>query len=431
MREVISVHVGQAGINLGDSIWELFCIEHDINPDGRATSDVSDGANSFFSQSPSNQYIPRTLFVDLDPSTRLTLSNLNSTQIIQSEQNASNIFARGIKLGSNLIEEVLDNVRKQAENCSDLQGFMFYRSVCGGTGSGLGSLILEQLTEYSKKVKIDVDIFPSKHQTSTVEAYNTVLSYKYMREHSDCVVAFDNEAIADICYRNLGIKARHQNINRMIAHAVSSLTASIRFGGSLIEDLQAINDNLVPYNNTKTLIGSYSPFIKQRQMEQFKSVTSVSDFALESANVMISCNTVYAKYMALSLLFGGDVVPKDIGAACYHWKTYRTIDFVDWCPTGFKIGVNTQKPKYFPNSDIATVSRTCFMLANNTAMSQVWNRIGTQFDLGFRERAFVHSFVQNGMEEGEFNSAREDLDVLEADYDEIMEECYNDGEDNE
>ncbi|CAL6101714.1 Alpha-tubulin [Hexamita inflata] len=134
--------------------------------------------------------------------------------------------------------------------------------------------------------------------------------------------------------------------------------------------------------------------------------------------------------MALSLLFGGDVVPKDIGAACYHWKTYRTIDFVDWCPTGFKIGVNTQKPKYFPNSDIATVSRTCFMLANNTAMSQVWNRIGTQFDLGFRERAFVHSFVQNGMEEGEFNSAREDLDVLEADYDE-MEECYNDGEDNE
>ncbi|CAL6101716.1 Alpha-tubulin_1 [Hexamita inflata] len=252
--------------------------------DGRATSDVSDGANSFFSQSPSNQYIPRALFVDLDPSTRLTLSNLNSTQIIQSEQNASNIFARGIKLGSNLIEEVLDNVRKQAENCSDLQGFLFYRSVCGGTGSGLGSLILEQLTEYSKKVKIDVDIFPSKHQTSTVEAYNTVLSYKYMREHSDCVVAFDNEAIADICYRNLGIKARHQNINRMIAHAVSSLTASIRFGGSLIEDLQAINDNLVPYNNTKTLIGSYSPFIKQRQIEQFKSVTSVSDFALESAN---------------------------------------------------------------------------------------------------------------------------------------------------
>ncbi|CAL5977388.1 Alpha-tubulin [Hexamita inflata] len=149
---------------------------------------------------------------------------------------------------------------------------------------------------------------------------------------------------------------------------------------------------------------------------------------------MIGCNSDNHKYMECCIIYQGprsNSFLKDVSPMWAYIKTLHTLKFVDWCPSGCKIGLVYQEPKYYPNSDLATVSRTCFMLANNTAISHVWNRIGTTFDLGFRERAYVHSFVQNGMEEGEFNSAREDLDALEADYDEIMEECYNDGEDNE
>ena len=49
--------------------------------------------------------------------------------------------------------------------------------------------------------------------------------------------------------------------------------------------------------------------------------------------------------MACCLLFRGDVVPKDVNAAIAQIKTKRTIQFVDWCPTGFK--VSKEMIKYF------------------------------------------------------------------------------------
>ena len=48
------------------------------------------------------------------------------------------------------------------------------------------------------------------------------------------------------------------------------------------------------------------------------------------------------KYMACCMLYRGDVVPKDVNAAIATIKTKRTIQFVDWCPTGFKVGINYQ-----------------------------------------------------------------------------------------
>ena len=60
----------------------------------------------------------------------------------------------------------------------------------------------------------------------------------------------------------------------------------------------------------------------------------------EPANQMVKCDPRHGKYMACCLLYRGDVVPKDVNAAIATIKTKRTIQFVDWCPTGFKVGVN-------------------------------------------------------------------------------------------
>ena len=71
-RECLSVHVGQAGVQIGNACWELYCLEHGIQPDGQMPSDKTfgggdDSFNTFFSETGAGKHVPRAVFVDLEP----------------------------------------------------------------------------------------------------------------------------------------------------------------------------------------------------------------------------------------------------------------------------------------------------------------------------------------------------------------------------
>ena len=448
MREVVSIHVGQAGCQMGNACWELYCLEHGIQADGLMPSDTTlgvgnDSFNTFFSETGSGKHVPRGIFVDLEPSvvdevrTGVYRSLWHPEQLITGKEDAANNYARGhYTVGKELVDQTVDRIQKLVEPCTGLQGFLIFRSFGGGTGSGFASLLMERLSvDYGKKSKLEFSVYPAPQiATAVVEPYNSILTTHTTLEHSDCAFMVDNEAIYEICKRNLDIeRPGYVNLNRLIGQIVSSITASLRFDGALNVDLTEFQTNLVPYPRIHFPLVTYAPIISaEKAYHETLSVGDITSSCFEPANQMVKCDPRHGKYMACCLLFRGDVVPKDVNAAIANIKTKRSIQFVDWCPTGFKVGINYQPSTAVPGGDLAKVQRCVCMLSNTTAIAEAWARLDHKFDLMYAKRAFVHWYVGEGMEEGEFSEAREDLAALERDYEEVGADSQdNEDEDDE
>ena len=172
MREIVQVQAGQCGNQVGNRFWEVISDEHGIDNNGLYCGDTDmqlERINVYYNEASGGTYVPRAVLVDLEPGALDAIRASEYGQLfrpdnyIPGQNGAGNTWAKGpYTEGADLIESVMDVVRKEAESCDCLQGFQITHSLGGGTGSGLGTLLISKIREeYPDRMMCTFSIMPS------------------------------------------------------------------------------------------------------------------------------------------------------------------------------------------------------------------------------------------------------------------------------
>jgi tubulin beta len=372
--------------------------------------------------------MPRCVLADLEPShinaiREGSLGKLfNPEYMVTGSTGAGNNWAKGFYTeGAVHMESVLDIVKKQVECCDCLQGFQLLHSIGGGTGSGMGSLLLRHLRDdYQDRIVNTFSIIPSEKVSETVvEPYNAVLTLAELATCTDETVCFDNEALFDICINYLKIKTPTiYDLNHMVTMAIAGVTTCFRFPGQLNSDLRKLMTNMCPFPRLHFFIPGYAPLKTLTNEKQYCKIT-VDSLAKELFNpcMHMAGNGECGKYLTCAAIFRGYLSSKEVEKAMVKVKEANLSCFTKWIPNSIKSAICDVPPR--------SITASATFLANTCSITSIFKRLLCQFDAMFQKRAFVHWYTGEGMDEQEFRDAMEIVTDICDEYEKV---CNDEGE---
>lgn len=306
---------------------------------------------------------------------------------------------------------------------------MLMHSIAGGTGSGLGSFLLERMADaFPKKVIQTYSVFPNSEETSdvVVQPYNSVLAMKRLVDNADSVVVLDNAALSRIATDRLHIQdASYSQTNQLVSTVMGASTQTLRYPGYMNNDLVGMISSLIPTPRAHFLMTSYTPFtsdtIDRGKATTKTSVLDVMRRLLQPKNRMVStqgASKASCYISILDIIQGDSIDPRDVHKSLLRIRERHLASFIPWGPASIQVALTKRSP-YMP----ATHRVSGLMLANHTGIAAIFKRTINQYDKlrnrqgpGMRD-AFIDPFKKvTGFEMSEFDEARETVVELISEY---------------
>ncbi|KAJ3123216.1 Tubulin beta-4 chain [Nowakowskiella sp. JEL0407] len=438
MREIIQVQVGQCGNQIGSKFWEVVSDEHGLDGNGAYTGDNPlqlERISVYFDEAMTGKrYVPRTIMVDLEPGTVDMVRSgpygnlFRPDNFVFGQSGAGNNWAKGYYTeGAELIDSAMDIVRRASEKSDSLQGFQLIHSLGGGTGSGLGCLLLNKIREeYPDRMMCTFSVVPSPKVSDTVvEPYNATLSVHQLVENSDETFCIDNEALYDICFRTLKLpNPTYGDLNHLVSSVMSGITTSLRFPGQLNADLRKVAVNMVPFPRLHFFMVGYAPLCA-RGAQVYKNLT-VSELVgqmFDARNMMAASDPRHGKYLTVAAIFRGKLSMKEVEQQMVDTQNKNSSYFVEWIPSCAKTAVCDIPPR--------GLRMSATFIGNSTSIQELFKRIQSQFSAMYRRKAFLHWYTGEGMDEAEFQEAESNMNDLISEYQQYQDASAEEGMDED
>ncbi|XP_025225867.1 tubulin beta-3 chain isoform X6 [Macaca mulatta] len=393
MREIVHIQAGQCGNQIGAKFWEVISDEHGIDPSGNYVGDSDlqlERISVYYNEASSHKYVPRAILVDLEPGT-------------------------------------MDSVRSGAFG----HLFQLTHSLGGGTGSGMGTLLISKVREeYPDRIMNTFSVVPSPKVSDTVvEPYNATLSIHQLVENTDETYCIDNEALYDICFRTLKLATpTYGDLNHLVSATMSGVTTSLRFPGQLNADLRKLAVNMVPFPRLHFFMPGFAP-LTARGSQQYRALTvpELTQQMFDAKNMMAACDPRHGRYLTVATVFRGRMSMKEVDEQMLAIQSKNSSYFVEWIPNNVKVAVCDIPPRGLKMSST--------FIGNSTAIQELFKRISEQFTAMFRRKAFLHWYTGEGMDEMEFTEAESNMNDLVSEYQQYQDataeeegEMYEDDE---
>ncbi|KAI3730079.1 hypothetical protein L6452_18755 [Arctium lappa] len=381
---------------------------------------AGDRKDVFFYQADDQHYIPRALLMDLEPRVingiqagdYRDLYNHENIFISDDGGGAGNNWASGYDQGKHFEEDLMDMIDREADGSDSLEGFVLCHSIAGGTGSGMGSYLLETLNDhYSKKLLQTYSVFPNQNETSdvVVQPYNSLLTLKRLTLNANCVVVLDNTALNRIAVERLHIQnPTVSETNSLVSTVVSASTTTLRYPGYMNNALVGLLASLIPTPRCHFLMTGYTPLTVDRQANMIRK-TRVLDVmrrllqARTMKNIIISCNARtkqanLAKYISILNIIQGEVDPTKVHESLQRIRERKLVNFIEWGP--------------------ASIQVSGLMLASYTGIRHLFSKRLSQYSLLRKRQAFLDKYKNFPMfaDLSDFDESKDLLDSLVDEY---------------